>query len=311
MLLTIASATPAFAQQYPSKPIHLIVPFGPGGTTDIIARLVAQGVSPKLGAVVVENRPGAGGNIAYEYVAKSAPDGYTLLAAHPALTINPSLYGNVNYDPIASFAPITLIAATPLVLGVHPSLPVKGVRDLVALAKRRPGELSFASAGNGSTSHLAGDMFRKMAHVDILHVPYKGAAPGMLDVVNGTISMIINPLPEMLPFTSTGKLRPLATSGRQRPAVLADLPTISESGLPGYEVVTWAGTVAPARTPKEIVNRIHAETIPVLKREDVREKLAALGYTIIGGAPEEFAKYLKSETEKWSQVVKASGTKLE
>lgn len=311
MLLMIAGAAPAIAQQYPSRPIHLIVPFGPGGTTDIIARLIAQGLGSKLGSVVVENKPGAGGNIAFEYVAKAAPNGYTLLVAHPAITINPSLYDSVGYDPNTSFTPITLIAATPLILGVHPSLPVKGVRDLIALAKKRPGDLSFASAGNGSTSHLAGDMFRKMAKVDILHVPYKGAALGMLDVVNGTISMIINPLPEMLPFTGTGKMRALATTGKQRSSVTPDVQTISEAALPGYEVVTWAGTVAPAGISRDIINRVHSETLPILKQQDVRDRLMKFGYTIIAGSPEEFGKYLKAETQKWAQVVKASGTKLE
>ena len=309
--LMIAVAAPAIAQQYPSRPIHLVVPFGPGGTTDIIARLIAQGLVPKLGTVVVENKPGAGGNIAYEYVAKAAPNGYTLLVAHPALTINPSLYDHVDFDPNTSFTPITLLAATPLILGIHPSLPASSVRELIALAKKRPGELSFASAGNGSTSHLAGDMFRKMAHVDILHVPYKGAALGMLDVVNGTISMIINPLPEMLPFTETGKMRALATTGKQRASVTPDVPTLNEAALPGYEVVTWAGTVAPASTPRDIITRVHAETLPILKQQDVRDRLMKLGYTIIGASPEEFGKYIQSETKKWAQVVKASGTKLE
>ena len=310
-LVALGAVGHVAAQQYPSKPIHLIVPFGPGGTTDIIARLVAQGLATKLGSVVVENRPGAGGNIAYAIAAKAAPDGYTLLTAHPGITINPSLYSKVDYDPITSFTPITLIAATSLLVGVHPSLPVRNAGDLISLARKQPGELTFASAGNGSTSHLAGDMFRKMAKINMLHIPYKGAALGMLDVINGTISLIINPLPEMLPYSKSGKMRALATTGKKRSPITPDIPTVDESAISGYEVVTWAGLVAPAGTPKDIIARIHAETFPILRSEDVRNRLHGLGYVIISSSPTEFASYLKAETEKWANIVKAAGTKIE
>ena len=311
LVAVVAWAGPSTGQPYPSRPIRLVVPFGPGGTTDVIARVVAQKLAVSLGPIVVENKPGAGGNIAYEYVANAAPNGYTLLAAHPALTINPSLYGNVAYNPLTSFAPVVLMAATPLLLAVHPSLPARNVRELIALAKKRPGELTFASAGNGSTSHLAGDMFRNMAGINLLHVPYKGAAPGMLDLVNGTMSLMINPLPEMLPFSRPGKIRALATTGKKRSPVVPDLPTIDEAGIPRYEILTWAGIVAPAGVPKEIIARLNMEIIPILQMPDVREQMMGLGYVILGSSPDEFAAYLKAETEKWAKVIKASGTKVE
>ena len=311
LVAVIAWAGPCSGQPYPSRPIRLVVPFGPGGTTDVIARVVAQKLAVSIGPIVVENKPGAGGNIAYEYVANAAPNGYTLLAAHPALTINPSLYGSVGYNPLTSFAPVVLMAATPLLLAVHPSLPARNVRELIALAKKRPGELTFASAGNGSTSHLAGDMFRNMAGINVLHVPYKGAAPGMLDLVNGTMSLMINPLPEMLPFSQPGKIRALATTGKKRSPVVPDLPTIDEAGIPRYEILTWAGIVAPAGVPKEIIARLNKEIIPILQMPDVREQMMGLGYVILGSSPDEFAAYLKAETEKWAKVIKASGTKVE
>ena len=311
LVAVVAWAGPSTGQPYPSRPIRLVVPFGPGGTTDVIARVVAQKLAVSIGPIVVENKPGAGGNIAYEYVANAAPNGYTLLAAHPALTINPSLYGSVAYNPLTSFAPVVLMAATPLLLAVHPSLPARNVRELIALAKKRPGELTFASAGNGSTSHLAGDMFRNMAGINLLHVPYKGAAPGMLDLVNGTMSLMINPLPEMLPFSQPGKIRALATTGKKRSPVVPDLPTIDEAGIPRYEILTWAGIVAPAGVPREIIARLNKEIIPILQMPDVREQMMGLGYVILGSSPDEFATYLKAETEKWAKVIKASGTKVE
>ena len=311
LVTVIAWAAQCAGQPYPSKPIHLVVPFGPGGTTDVIARVVAQKLAASLGPIMVENKPGAGGNIAYEYVAHSAPNGYTLLAAHPALTINPSLYDRVGFNPLTSFAPVVLMAATPLLLAVHPSLPARNVKELIALAKKRPGELAFASAGNGSTSHLAGDMFRSMAGINVLHVPYKGAAPGMLDLVNGTMSLMINPLPEMLPFVQPGKIRALATTGKQRSPVVPDLPTIDEAGIPRYEILTWAGIVAPAGLAKDIIARLNKEIVPILQLPDVREQMLALGYVILGSSPDEFAAFLKAETEKWAKVIKASGTKVE
>ncbi len=299
-------------QAYPSKPIRWVAPFPPGGTTDIVARAVAQRLSEAFGQpVAVDNRPGAGGNIAAEFVVKAPPDGYTILTAFPGLAINPSLYAKLSYDPLRDLAPVVLISAAPLLMVVHPSLPVKTVKELISLARQRPGELNFPSAGNGTSSHLGGELFRSMAQINIVHVPYKGSAQGLLDLIGGRMSLMINPLPEMIPFVQSGKLRAVAVTSSRRSHVMPELPTVAEAALPEFEVVTWNGILAPAATPRDTIMRLHNEVVRLLRTPELKNQLEGLGLFIIAGSPEEFARHLRLETEKWARVVKASGARLE
>lgn len=307
----IAHVTGAWAQAYPARPIRWVAPFPPGGTTDIVARIVAEKLTESLGQQVsLDNRPGAGGNIAAEIVAKAPPDGYTVLTGFPGLAINPSLYAKLNYDPLKDLAPVSLISSAPLLLVVHPALPARTVKELIAIAKRRPGELSFPSAGNGSSSHLGGELFKSVAGIDILHVPYKGSMQGMVDLISGRMQLMINPLPEMIPFVESGKLRGLAVAGLKRSPVMPDLPTIAET-LPGFEVTTWNGLMAPAATPKEIVARLNAEVVKLLKAPATMKRMNELGLDTIASTPEQFAEHLRRETDKWAKVVKASGARIE
>ena len=301
----------AGAQSYPTRAIRWVAPFPPGGTTDIVARIVAEKLTEALGQqVTIDNRPGAGGNIAAELVVKAPPDGYTVLTGFPGLAINPSLYSKMTYDPLKDLAPVVLISSAPLILVVHPALPVKTVKELIALAKKRPGELHFPSAGNGTSSHLGGELLKSMAHIDILHVPYKGSNQGLLDLMSGRVSLMVNPLPEMIPFVQSGKLRGIAVTGRKRSHVMPELPTIDET-LPGYEVTTWNGMLAPVATPREIVLRLNSEIVRLLRANDTKNRMNDLGLDIIASSPEQFAAHLRSETDKWSKVVKASGARIE
>ena len=313
LALGVALSAAVLAQQpYPSKPIRWVAPFPPGGTTDIVARATAQHLSQSFGQqVVIDNRPGAGGNIAAEIVAKSPPDGYTVLTAFPGLAINPSLYSKLAYDPLRDLTPVVLISAAPLILVVHPSLPVRSVKELISLAKSRPGELHFPSAGNGSSSHLGGELFKSTANINIVHVPYKGANQGIIDLIAGRVSLFINPLPEMIPFVQSGKLKPLAVTSQKRSHVMPQLPTIAEAALPGFEIVTWNGIMAPAATPRPIVNRLYEETAKLLKSGDLRKQLEDQGLFIMAQGPDQFPQFLRAETEKWAKVVKASGAKVD
>ena len=308
----LAFGMPAIAQTYPAKTIRWVAPFPPGGTTDIVARAVAQKLSESFGQqVVIDNRPGAGGNIAAEIVAKAPPDGYTVLTAFPGLAINPSLYSKMTYDPLKDLAPVVLISAAPLLLVTHPSLPTKTVKDLIALAKSRPGELNFPSAGNGSSSHLGGELFKSMAQVNVVHVPYKGSNQAIIDLIAGRLSFFVNPMPEMIPFVQSGKLRALAVTSAKRSHVMPELPTVAEAALPGYEIVTWNGIMAPAGTPREIVTRLNSEVVRLLRTTDLKGNLEGQGLFIIGASPEEFAKHLRAETDKWAKVVKAAGARVD
>jgi tripartite-type tricarboxylate transporter receptor subunit TctC len=303
---------PSGAQGYPNKSIRWVAPFAPGGTTDIVARAVAQRLSEALGQTVgVDNRPGAGGNIAAEIVVKAPPDGYTILTAFPGLAINPSLYGKLNYDPLKDLVPVVLISAAPLLMVTHPSLPAKTVKELIALARSRPGQLNYPSAGNGTSSHLGGELFKSMAKIDIVHVPYKGSAQGLLDLISGRLSLMVNPLPEMIPFVQSGKLRPIAVTSVKRSPVMPELPTVSEAGLPGYEIITWNGIMAPAGTPREIVMRLHNDVVKLLRAGELKTHLEGLGLFIIAGSPEQFAQHLRQETDKWTKIVKDSGARIE
>jgi tripartite-type tricarboxylate transporter receptor subunit TctC len=311
-VLALIAAGPA-AQNYPTKPVRLVVPFPPGGTTDILAREVGQRLSASLGqTVVIDNRPGAGGNIGAELVAKSAPDGYTLLMCTVSThAINPNLYAKLPYDHVADFAPVILVASVPNVLEVTPSLPVNSVADLIKLAKEKPGQINFASSGSGTSIHLSGELFKTMAGVDMTHVPYKGSAPALTDLIGGQVQVMFDNLPSSLPQIKAGKLRAIAVTSAQRAPALPNVPTIAESGLPGFEATSWFGVVAPAGTPPAIVARLNADLNQWLQTPEAREKLLAQGAAAAGGSPEQFAAYIRAETEKWAKVVKASGAKVD
>jgi len=312
----LAISTPqavAAADAYPSKPIRFVVAFPPGGGTDIIARSIAQKLAERLAQqVVVDNRPGAGGNIGTDIVAKSAPDGYTMLmgSAGP-LAINASLFASMPFDPVRDLAPVTLAASTPNVLVVHPSLRATTVKELIALAKAKPGEINFASSGHGTPAHLAGELFDSMAGVKMIHVPYKGAAPALADLLGGQVQIMFSTMPPALPHVKDGKLRALAVTSLKRSPAMPELPTVDEAALPGFEANTWHGVLVPAGTPVPIIARLNREIVAILHLPDVVERLSGQGAEAQGSTPEEFAAYIKSETLKWAKVVRESGAKAE
>ena len=311
-LLTVC-VSGAWAQAYPTRPIRLVVPFPAGGTTDILAREVGQRLSMTLGQpVVIDNRPGAAGNIGADLVAKSAPDGYTLLMGTVGThAINASLYAKMPYDHVKDFAPVILVAGVPNVLEVNPALPVNSVADLIKLAKAKPGQINFASSGSGTSIHLSGELFKTMAGVDMTHVPYKGSAPAITDLIGGQVQVMFDNLPSSLQFIKAGKLRAIAVTSAKRAPALPDVPTIAESGLPGFEASSWFGIVAPAGTPPAIIARINNDVDQWLQSSEAKEKLLAQGAIPAGGTPEQFAAHIRDETEKWAKVVKASGAKVD
>jgi tripartite-type tricarboxylate transporter receptor subunit TctC len=315
-VITAIAAPFTFAQgaaNYPTKPVRLVVPFPAGGTTDILARAVAQTLSEAWGQqVIVDNRPGAGGNIGSDLVAKSKPDGYTLLMGTVGThAINPSLYKNMPYDHVKDFAPVILVAGVPNVLVVNPSLPVHSVPELIAYAKANPGKLNFASSGNGTSIHLSGELFKAMTGVEMTHVPYKGSAPALTDLIGGQVQLMFDNLPSSLPFIKAGKLRALAVTSGARAAALPDLPTLAESGLPGFEASSWFGVLAPAGTPRDIVAKLNGAIAGWLASPEAKEKLLAQGAIAAGGAPDDFARHIGAETSKWAKVVKASGAHID
>ena len=305
-------AMPVPAQQYPEKAIRMIVPFGTGSTTDTLARIVGQKFTETWGQpVVIDNRGGAGGNIGTEMVAKAAGDGYTLLMAAGSHAINPSLYGKLPYDAVRDFAPVTLIGSAPQLLIASMGLSANSVRELIALAAARPGQLRYASGGNGSPSHLAMELFKSMARVDMVHVPYKGGDPVLVALLSGEMHLYFGNIRAMMPQVRAGKLKALAvTSPKRSPAVL-DIPTIAESGLPGYSMMAWWGLLAPAATPKAIVSQLQAEVARMLKEPALRERLAAVGIDAVGSSPEEFGAYIRQEIRTWSKVVKEAGVRID
>lgn len=308
-----ATAAGAAAADYPSKPIRLVVPFAPGGTTDFLARTIGQKLGTNLGvSVVVENRPGAGGNIGSDNVAKSEPDGYSLLLGTVGThSINPSLYRKMPYDHVKDFAPITRVAVVPNLLVAHPGVPAKSVKELIALAKSKPGNLSFASSGNGSSVHLSGELFKSMAGVDLLHVPYKGSGPAITDLVGGQVNLMFDNMPSVMPHVKAGRLQPIAVTTAKRSPALPNVPTIAEAGVPGYESTAWFGLWAPAGTPPAVLSKLHAEVAKVLKSPDVVERLSSQGAEPVIDTPEQFAAYIKAETAKWAKVVKESGAQVD
>src|SRR6185436_11817575 len=301
------------AQAYPSKPIRFVVPYPAGGPLDTVARLLGAKVTESTKQpVVVDNKPGAGGNIGAEIVAKSPADGYTILMGAVAThAINPTLYKSVGYDPVNDFALITQVASTPNVLVVNPSVPAGNVKEFVAYAKANPGKLSFGSGSIGSAGHLAGELFKTMAGVDMLHVPYKGAAPAMQDLVAGQVQLMFDNFASANTQVKAGKVKALAVTTAKRSALAPDLPTIAESGLAGFDINTWFGIFVPAGTPRDVVERLHAEFTRALAMPDVRERLTNLGAEPVGNRPEEFAAYIKAEGEKYARVIKASGAKAD
>ncbi len=315
--LTGAAALPARAAEapatFPTKPIRLIVPFPPGGSTDILARAIGQKLTEAWGqSVVIDNRPGAGGIIGMETAAKAAPDGYTLVMGHVGtLAANPALYKSLPYDPVKDFAPVTLIAMVPNVLVVGPAVPSKNVAELVALAKSKPGKLDYGSGGNGSAAHLATEYFKLKAGIDVQHVPYKGTAPALADLLGGQIAFIITGLPPVLPHVKAGKLRILGVASAQRLKQFPDIPTIAESGVPGYEATQWYGILAPAATPKDLVAKLNRDVVHALKEPSVAEKLAAEGADPVGDTPEQFGAFIRSEIDLWGKVIRATGAKVE
>ena len=304
---------PALAQIYPSKPVRLIVPFAAGGGNDNVARLVGKRLSDSLGQpVVVDNRPGAGGVVGAELAAKAAPDGYTLfLGGVGSHAINPNLHEKLPYDPVRDFAPIELLAQAPLVLVVHPSVPARDIAEFIAYARAHPGKLNFASNGNGSSSQLAAVMFGSMAGVDMVHVPYKGLSPALTDLLSGQVQLMFSSVVAILPHIKAGKLRGLATTGAKRLASLPELPTLAESGLPGYEASSWYGILAPAGTPRDIVMKLNAELSKALEQPEVKNSLLAEGAEPAGGSPEAFAAHIRAEKERLGKLIRDAKIRLE
>ncbi len=305
-VVLLAFSTSASAQQYPNRPIRFVVPFAPGGSTDTLARTIGQKLTEALQQqVVVDNRSGANGNIGMEIVAHAAPDGYTILLGYIAnLGIGPALYAKLPFDPVRDYAPITQLASSPNILAVHPSLPVKSLRELIAYAKTNPKKLNFASSGVGSIGHLTGELLNRSAGVDMVHVPYKGSGQAVIDLLGGQVQMMFSGMSSVMQHIKAGKLRALAVTGAQRSPAVPDVPTIAESGFPGFEATAWYGVLAAARTPKTIVNRLHDEIVRALALPDVKERLNNVGFELVGGTPDEFTAFIKSEIAKWTRVVR-------
>jgi tripartite-type tricarboxylate transporter receptor subunit TctC len=303
----------AMAEQYPSRPVRIVVPYPAGGSNDIIARILAQKLTERNGQpFLVENRGGAGGNVGADAVASSEPDGYTLLlTAPPPLTTNVALFKNLKFDPATAFAPISLVASVQIVLVVHPSVAARNVTELVALAKAKPGTLNYGSSGNGTTNHLAGELLKSMTGINIVHVPYKGAAPAMNDLIGGHIPMMFDNMPAVLPQVQSNVINAIAVAGAKRASAMPDVPTVAESGVPGFEAFSWFGLVAPAKTPAPVLAKLEGEVEAILKMPDVQKRLTELGAepgTLSGDA---FGKYLAEETAKWTKIIEASGATVE
>jgi tripartite-type tricarboxylate transporter receptor subunit TctC len=308
LLLFGTPAPTVFAQTYPTKSVRMMVGFPPGGGTDIVARIVAQKMGETLGQqIIVDNRGGAAGQLAAELVAKAPADGYTIMMAHiAAISILPSLVAKLPYDAQKDFAPVTLVAIGPNLLVVHPSLPVRTVKDLIALAKARPGQLQFASPGSGSVQHLSGELFKLQAKVDMLHVPYKGSGQSIVDLIAGQVHMDFDTIPPVINYVRQGKLRAIAVTSAKRFSLLPEIPTVEESGVPGFDMSTWWGLVAPGGVSKDIVARLYGDTLKALRQGDVKDKLVSVGAETVGNSPDEFAALISAETEKYARIVKAA-----
>jgi tripartite-type tricarboxylate transporter receptor subunit TctC len=311
--LLLACALPVAAQPYPVKPVRMLIGFPPGGGTDIVGRIVAQKLSEVLGQqVIVDNRGGAAGQIAAEFVARAPADGYTVMMAHiAAISILPSISTKLPYDPQRDFAPVSLVAIGPNLLVVHPSLPVKNVAELIVLARQRPGQLQYASTGTGTVQHLAGEFFKLQSKLDILHVPYKGSGQSIIDVAAGHVHMIFDSVPPVINHVKRGRLRALAVTSEKRFSLLPEIPTVTESGVPGFDMSTWWGLVAPAQVGKDIVARLHSETVNLLRQPDVKDLLASVGAEAVGNSPEVFAAFIRNERAKYARVIKEANIRAD
>ncbi len=309
--VSLALVGTSAAQNYPNRPIRFVSPYAPGGGTDILARALGQKLSESLGSsVIIDNRPGGGGIIGTEAVVKAPPDGYTiLLGSTGPLTVNPSLYKKLPYDTLRDLAPITLISIVPSVLAVHPSLPVKSVKELIAYAKAHPGELSFSSSGNGGSGHLAGEMFNVMAGVKMVHIPYRGTGPATIALVAGEVPLSFGNMLSMLPHVKSGRLRALAVTSVKRSPAAPELPTVAEAGVSHYEAGPWYGVLAPAGTPKDIIARLNSELVKVLRQPDMREKLQQEGGEAVGSSPEQFTEHIKAELVRWAKIIKEANVR--
>jgi len=311
ILLSVAAAS-VLAQGYPDKPLKLVVPFPPGGPTDIVGRLVAQKLAEGIGQpVVVENRPGAGGTVGSTAVARAPADGYTLLYGSTTLAIAPSLYRDLAYDPRTAFAPISLVSRGPIIAAVNAQLPAKTLKDFIALAKSSPGRINYGSAGSGTPPHLAAELFKTVAGVDLVHVPYKGGGPAVSDLAGGQVQVIFEGLPTLLPHIKSGKVRALAITGAKRDPALPEVPTFAEAGLPGYDANFWNGLVAPAGTPAEVIARLNSVLVQALATPEVHAAFVRLGLEAAGTTPQQFGDFIAAEIDKWARVVKASGAKID
>jgi tripartite-type tricarboxylate transporter receptor subunit TctC len=304
---------PISAAEYPTRPVTLVLAFAPGGPSDVMARIFGKKLEQVIGQpVVIDNRPGAGGNVAADLVARAAPDGYTILLGNTGiLAANASLYKKINYDPVRDFSPITLVGSQPNVLYVHPSVPARSLVELIALAKANPGKINYATGGHGTSPHLAGELLKTEAKIDIVHVPYRGTGPALQDVLAGHVQMGISSIAPIGPHVQSGALRPLAITGLKRTALLPDVPTIAELAMPGFEATSWHALVAPAGTPKDVIATLHRGMVATLNDPEVRKSLTALGMDLAGNTPEELAAYIRSEGPKWAAIVKASGATLD
>jgi len=310
--LLLAFGAAAQAQGFPAKPVRLVVPFAPGGGADILARIVGQKLAEPLGqSVIIDNRAGAAGIVGGEIVVKSPPDGYTLLMGAPGLAINPSLYTRLPFDALRDLAPISLVGAVPNLVVVHPSVPARTLQELVALARSRPGRLNYASPGRGTSLHFAAELFRSMTGTELVHVAYKGGAPAVTDLVGGHVDLMFDVLPSSLPYVKSGRLRALAITATQRSPLLPDLPTVAESGLAGYQAITWNGLLAPAGTPRDVIARLQQAIHQAVRAPDMRERYAAIGTDQVTNTAEEFAAFMREESAKWARVAKAAGIKPE
>ena len=310
LVLPGIAAPDVLAQSYPVRAIKLVVPSSPGGGTDIVGRILAQKLSEQIGQqMVVDNRAGAGTVIGNDAVAKSAPDGYTLLMGLSTLAINPSMFAKLPYDALRDFAPISQAVSAPNILTVHPSVPAKTVKEFIALAKSKPGSITFGSAGQGTSPHLSGELLKVLAGIDIVHVPFKGSGQSVISLLAGEIGANFASLPTAMSYIKAGRLRGLGVTTLKRAQALPDVPSIAEGGVPGYEATQWFGLLAPAGTPRPIIDRLYQESSRALRSADVKERMTAEGLEVVGGTPEEFASYIRSETDKWTKVIKAAGIK--
>jgi len=309
-LCAALSASSAIAQNYPARPIRLIVPFTPGGGTDILARAIGQKLAESLGQqVVIDNRAGAGGTIGAEMAARAAPDGYTLLMVSASYAVNASLF-KLAFDPIKDLVPVTLVATVPFMLIATPSLPAANVKELIALAKTKPNSLNYASSGNGSSPHLAGELLKMMAGIEMVHVPYKGGGPAVTDLMGGQVQLMFNTILQSLPFIKSGKLKALAIGSPKPSPAAPDVPTIAESGVPGYDFTNWFGILAPGATPRPVITKLQVEIARHLSSPELRTRLAAEGAEVVGGSPEDFARTMRTDIEKYAKIIKAANVRI-